>query len=81
MQFELIRASNLCLQGDNDDNRNAPNLTEYALQPAPGVYNETIFKTVDFILATADFYDLKVGCAAQLLKLHVPRDRSYACAR
>ncbi len=28
--------------GDNDDNRNDPKLSTYALQSRPGVYNETV---------------------------------------
>jgi hypothetical protein len=48
------------LQGDNDDNRNAANLTQFALQPEPGIYNETIFRAIDRVLAAADTAGLKV---------------------
>lgn len=58
----VIRANQLagCAQGDNDDNRNSDNRTQFALQPEPGVYNETIFKAIDRILAAADTSGLKV---------------------
>jgi hypothetical protein len=63
----------LSLQGDNDDNRNAANLTQFALQPEPGVYNETIFRAIDRVLAAADTSGLKV------MLVHEPQGSSPTC--
>ena len=41
------------MQGDNDDYRTDPLLSQHELQPRPGVYNETIFRALDSVLAEA----------------------------
>lgn len=41
------------VQGDNDDYRTDPLLSQHELQPRPGVYNETLFRALDSVLAEA----------------------------
>jgi hypothetical protein len=67
------------LQGDNDDNRNAVNLTQFALQPQPGVYNETIFRAIDRVLAAADVAGLKVLVVQRVTQAPVVNGSAAGC--